>query len=532
MLAVLASYATALALKHVAGLGIDVVIQSVVLALSLARTQQGVDLGHRLTSFVAMPILAVGAAQVGVLLATDANIGDGVFLVAVSGLIWIRRFGPTAGRLATMATLPLVSILILQGSPVTASAQDNSWWAGVVALIAAFWVFALQLLAGASGLGPRTSLRAAREVLSRRESTRARGQARIAPTTRMAAQMGVAIGVAFAAGRLIWPSHWTWTVLTAFIVCSGARGRGDVIHKGALRILGAGVGTVLGTVIAGTFAPLDRMSIVVIFAVLAVATWLRPLGYAYWAASVTAVLSLLYGYFGESATGLLHARLEAILLGAVIGIAASWLVLPVRNRDVLRRRLANVLADLSDLLKPGLRDSTTLARQQASFDHSAQQLEQIARAFEAHRRLPGRRPTAPASADAIAAIRRSVAPVHELIRYACRDDDVLASPVVIGVQSAIAANVGAVRRRIAGMPASAHRSLPTPLIGARDDRDAEIIQILTRIDAEVAQLASSLTLPAPTAPAWERRRPCRMGPAAAAGRATRPASSWHGPRIR
>ena len=41
--AMLASYGTTLALEHAEGLGVDVVIRSVVFALSLARTQQGID---------------------------------------------------------------------------------------------------------------------------------------------------------------------------------------------------------------------------------------------------------------------------------------------------------------------------------------------------------------------------------------------------------------------------------------------------------------------------------------------------------
>ena len=38
-------------------------------------------------------------------------------------------------------------------------------------------------------------------------------------------------------------SHWIWVVLTAYIVCSGNRGRGDVVHKSAIRVIGAACGT-------------------------------------------------------------------------------------------------------------------------------------------------------------------------------------------------------------------------------------------------------------------------------------------------
>ncbi len=489
MLSVLASYGATLALEHAEGLGVDVVIRSVVFALSLARTQQGMDFKHRLIGFVAMPILAVAAAKLGVLMASHADIGDGMFVLAVSGTIWIRRFGSAAGGFATMATLPLISILILQGSPVTASAPDQSWWAGVVALIAAFWVFTLQVAAGVAGLGPRTPAPATSRPAGRPQPPRRGTRTRLSVSTRMTVQVGVAVGVAFTAGRLIWTSHWAWTVLTAFIVCSGARSRGDVMHKGALRILGAGVGTILGTLIASTFAPFDHTSVVVIFALIAVATWLRPLSYAYWAAGVTAVLSLLYGYFGASATSLLHTRLEAILLGALIGIASSWMILPIRSTDILRRRLTTVVTTLSDLLKPGPRDPTTLARQQARFDHSVHQLEQIAAPFEAHRRLTRHRRAAPENADVIAAIRRSVTPVHALIQCAISDNDVLASPHVLRVQSVIVANIGALRRQITGVPGAAYRPLPTTPVDPGGNRNAKVIEILTDIDNAVTELA-------------------------------------------
>ena len=491
MLAVLASYGTTLALEHAAGLGVGMVIRSVVFALSLARTRQGVDFKHRLIGFAVMPVLAVAAAELGLLMAAHADIGDVVFVLAVSGTIWIRRFGPTTGRIAAMATLPLISILILRGSPVVASAPDQSWWAGVVALMAAFWVLTLQAIASVTGLGPQTPVHTAGQPASRPQSPRGGTRARISASTRMAVQMAVAVGAAFAAGRLIWPSHWTWTVLTAFIVCSGARSRGDVMHKGALRIVGAGAGTILGTLIAGRFAPFDHTSVVVIFAMLALASWLRPLSYAYWAAGVTAVLSLLYGYFGANATSLLHTRLEAILLGALIGIASSWMVLPIRSSDVLRSRLATALAALSDLLKPGPRDRATLTLQRTRFDHSIHQLEQIAGPFEAHRRLTQHRRAAPANAEVIDAVRRSVAPVHALIQYA-NNDDVLASPRVVRVLSVIAANVGAVRRQLAGTPGADYTPLPRTLGVPGSDQDAEVFQILTDIDRAVTEVASNV----------------------------------------
>jgi uncharacterized membrane protein YccC len=175
---------------------------------------------------------------------------------------------------------------------------------------------------------------------------------RLSPISKFALQMAAALAGGFAAGRWLFGIHWTWTVLTAYIVSSGSRGRGDVTYKAVLRVGGAAVGTLAATALANAFPAHDDWSIVAIFGVIAVALWLRPLSYAYWAAGMTAALALLYGFYGQQGAHLLLDRLEAILLGTAVGVAAAWIVLPVRNVDVIRRQLAVALraiaAGLSD----------------------------------------------------------------------------------------------------------------------------------------------------------------------------------------
>jgi uncharacterized membrane protein YccC len=46
---------------------------------------------------------------------------------------------------------------------------------------------------------------------------------------------------------------------------------------------------------------------------------------------MTTALSLLLGYFGQDATGLLPTRLSAIAVGAALSVAAAWWLLPVRR---------------------------------------------------------------------------------------------------------------------------------------------------------------------------------------------------------
>lgn len=130
----------------------------------------------------------------------------------------------------------------------------------------------------------------------------------------------------------------------------------------------------VATAVSGEFGPRSNTAVVVIFVVLAVATWLRELSYAYWAGCVTAVLSLLYDWFGQSPGDLLHTRLAGIAVGAVLGIAASWLVLPIRTGAVIRARTAAALSSLGELLQTDWRDGQAVRLAQARFAYRVEQL--------------------------------------------------------------------------------------------------------------------------------------------------------------
>ncbi|MFJ9817823.1 FUSC family protein [Streptomyces sp. NPDC101151] len=142
--------------------------------------------------------------------------------------------------------------------------------------------------------------------------------------------MAGAVAASFALGRLLQDGHWPWLVLTAYVVASGNRGRTDVLRKGVGRFLGACAGTHLATGVAAAGIT-GHAAVAVLFAVLAVALWLRPLDYAYWAAGMTTALSLLLGYFGQDAADLLPTRLAAIAVGAVLAVSAAWWLLPVQR---------------------------------------------------------------------------------------------------------------------------------------------------------------------------------------------------------
>ncbi|MGW2540395.1 FUSC family protein, partial [Kitasatospora sp. NPDC001574] len=352
--AMLAAYGSALLIEHLAHLRVDVVVQAVVLAATAARVQLTADRYDRLLGLAVLPAAAAGAAEVGRLMTLHPNLGDVLFTLGTALPIWVRRFGPRAGRAGGLLVLPLIALLVMPPDAGPLPGHDHTLWVALIALVSGAWVATAQAVAVRTGLVPapvRPPAPAPEPADPGGAAPEPRPAARWRPLvhTQMALQMAGAVGGAFLAGRAVWPDHWAWVVLTAFIVCSGARGRADVLFKGLLRAVGAAAGTVVATAVAGSFGPHEDAAVVLIFAVLALATWLRELSYAYWAGCVTAVLSLLYGWFGQGSDDLLRTRLAAIGLGAAVGIAAAWLVLPLRTRDVLRRRTADARTDTSRL---------------------------------------------------------------------------------------------------------------------------------------------------------------------------------------
>ena len=413
MVAVLASFGSALLVERVARLHVDVVVLAVVVAVTLARTQRTRTVRSRLTSLVVLPAAAACAAEVGSVMAQHANYGDALFAVAVSATIWARWLGPAFSRAGTLVTLPFIAILVTPMPLVPGHA--HRLWSAVIALIAVSWVSIAQV--GDDRLRGSGRRCAPTATATERPARAADGRApsRRPASTRMAVQMAAALAVAFIVGRYFYPQHWSWMVLTTYIVGSGNRGRGDVAYKGTLRVLGAATGTIAATALAGLYPAGDTTSIVIIFAVLAAATWLRTASYAYWAGCITAALALLYGYYGQTGTILLRDRLGAIAGGAVIALVAAWFVLPVKTSDVVRRRIADLLAVLTEYLTAAREAPAELALQQCRLEHALDQLEQVGAPLRAHRRLPaGLRGHRPHLDDAVRALLTCRSPTRNL----------------------------------------------------------------------------------------------------------------------
>ncbi|TQS46456.1 FUSC family protein [Cryptosporangium phraense] len=457
----LGAFASALPIDAAVGTHGALPVLAVVLALSFGRAERGADLRRRLVGIAAVPVVAVVAGAVGALLRVVPVVGAALFVGGLAGAVWLRRYGPRGALAGRLLTLPLVAMIVVPvplavppGRPLWPTALA----AAAVALLAAAWATATSLAAdrlaerrrrppapatavGASLAtgpiaGPATGPTGGAGPARGRRS-----EMRPIPSTRMAIQLAVALVGAFVLGRVLTPGHGTWAVLTAFLVSSGNRGRGDVVWKGILRLGGAAGGTILATLLSQAFSPGDPLAIAAIFALLGVAAWLRDYSYAYWAAGVTGALAILYAYYGESGPEVLAARLIGILAGALLAIGAAWFVLPVRTSAVARRRTADALAALGETMAALRSDPRT---PHANWEEALDGLNALAPPLRALRTL---RPTP--LADAIDALNACREPVRTLVDAA---GDVYDRAPLRREVGAVRSSIGGVRRTLAGRP--------------------------------------------------------------------------------
>jgi hypothetical protein len=403
MLAALVTMACALAIDRSPGPA----MLSIVLCLSLSRSHLDRDLRGRLEAAVALPLVGLLAVGAGLLLRHQPWLGAAVFVGGMFVSIWLRRFGAMARRIGSLIALPLVVLLTTPHVPSHSASRVMALAMPVlVALLALFWVSVLHALGRRLHWLPplRPAVPHARATTPPADDNK-----RMAVSTRMAIQMAVALAVSFVVGYVFFAERWAWIVLTAFIVNSGNRGRLDVAYKSVLRMLGAAVGTIMALAATLHIGAHDHTTVALMLAAVFVGVWLRPLGYAWWALFVTLALALLQGFEGTSAQLMLWPRLEEIVIGAIIGVAAAWLVLPVRSTDVLRRRIADALALLADALDPG-----TPARRSTEFAAAVKEVQQLAPAFRASR-LATKRLRAMQPADWIDALIACRDPAMQLI---------------------------------------------------------------------------------------------------------------------
>ena len=301
------------------------VVMAVMLGLSLPRALAAVPRAYWAEAAAGLLVATVVASVASVWVSAGGlwRIAGAVVFAALAGVtVWLRRFGALWQAVGVVSALPLFAVLV---APMpTALSWNLLLWVIVAALAASIWAFATAYLSGVEVAAAPKAMGPSGRMLS---------------STRMAIQLCLAIGLASGAAQVIKLDHLVWPVLTALIVQSNNRGRGDVLWKGTQRLIGALVGTAVATALVGLWPAGDSRSVVAIFVLIGIAAVLRPFGYVYWAACVTAGLAFLYGFLGQGGLGELGQRLIGITVGGVIAIAVAWFLLPVRTIDVAKSRM-------------------------------------------------------------------------------------------------------------------------------------------------------------------------------------------------
>jgi uncharacterized membrane protein YccC len=167
---------------------------------------------------------------------------------------------------------------------------------------------------------------------------------------RAAAQAALASLIAMVGGTALSPQRWFWAVIAVYVVFINARTRGDIIHKGAHRVIGTLAGLFAGLGIAA----LAKGDVAVECAVMLVAVfgmyYLAAVAYGVAIFCVTVLLGLIYGVFGDALEPLLMLRLGETALGVAAAILTAVFFLPVpTTRQVRLSRLA-VLQALRDVV--------------------------------------------------------------------------------------------------------------------------------------------------------------------------------------
>jgi hypothetical protein len=364
----LASFLFTYGLSERLGTRASPAILAAVLCLGMARAPEKHGITALLRRLVTLPVVALGASLVGAAFLRVPAAGAVLFTAGMAGSVALRQCGRVASAIGRTIALTLIAMLVV---PV---AIDRSAGIARTLLILLAAAIIAQLCAwGAYYAGRRIGWGGVGEA--------APATGRLSVTNRMALQMVGALALAFTIGMLVFSQHWPWVVLSAFIVTSGAVGRGDALYKALLRIAGAIGGTAVAELLTLVHIANSIEYAALIFAVLFVGIWLRQINYAYWAACATLLFALLQGMQAGPSAAMFGVRVLCILIGAACGVLATWFVFPIRTSQVVRRRLADAMGAMRDVLGGEARD----------LEHHAAALERIAPPLRLHRAVLGKR---------------------------------------------------------------------------------------------------------------------------------------------
>jgi hypothetical protein len=186
---------------------------------------------------------------------------------------------------------------------------------------------------------------------SRERGTGWTDRIRLAPYTRVAIQIGIAVGGAIILGVQISSYRFYWAVIAAFVTFMGANSSGEQVRKGFLRVAGTVAGILIGSLLVNVVGHNPYGSIAVILAALFFGIYLLRVNYAFMVVGITIMVSQLYQQLGEFSNSLLLLRLEETAVGAAFAMTVALTVLPLRTRRVLRVGMRNLVQSVAQLVE-------------------------------------------------------------------------------------------------------------------------------------------------------------------------------------
>ena len=205
---------------------------------------------------------------------------------------------------------------------------------------------------------------------------------RLAPYTRSAIQMAVAVAAAIILGDLLSGPRFFWAVITVFVIFTGTNNSSEQSIKAVFRATGTAVGFILGSLlahVAGHDHPYWALAVILL--TLFISFYLNRINYAVSAVGITVVLALAFGQQGAFSNSLLLLRVEETAIGAAIGIVVAAVILPLRTGLVLRvalrryyQAVGRLVEHASALLVGDDHDNTTLRADARALDAAYQEV--------------------------------------------------------------------------------------------------------------------------------------------------------------
>ena len=170
------------------------------------------------------------------------------------------------------------------------------------------------------------------------------------PQIRAAIQITVASAVAMGFGLMLSRDRWFWAVLTAFLIFTNTKSRGDAAIRALQRSIGTLAGIASGLVLATLIGPQPVLSVPLVALCIFLGFYFLQVSYAAMTFFISIVLCLIYGLIGSLTLDLLWLRIEETLIGAIAGTVVAFLVFPAPTRSTLDQALGRWFDGLRQLL--------------------------------------------------------------------------------------------------------------------------------------------------------------------------------------